>query len=84
MLIVVFLPCGLAGGAHAEPRRGGCGELPLLSGRQGPEQELQYPAEGLLPLCLAHQEHGQEVRGGKPEDTQTDVTQSYLSNLRRC
>lgn len=59
MLIVVLLPCGPAGDAYAEPRRGGGGELLLISGRQGPEQELQDSAEGFLPLRLAHQEHGQ-------------------------
>lgn len=51
-----------AGSANAEPRWCGGGQLPLLSGRKGPQQKLQDHAEGLLSLCVAHQKNGGKVR----------------------
>lgn len=56
--------CAAAGGAHAESRWGDSGQLPLLSNRQGPQQELPDIAQGFLSLCVAHPEHGGKVTQG--------------------
>lgn len=53
---------GAAGGTDAEPRWCGGRQLPLLSGRQGPQQKLQDIAQGFLSLCVAHPKHGGKVR----------------------
>lgn len=57
-LKILFPPSYAAGGANAEPRRCGGWQLPLLSGRQGPQQELYNNAQGFLSMCVAHPEHG--------------------------
>lgn len=50
------------GGANAESRWCDSGQLPLLSGRQGPQQKLQDTAQGLLSMCVAHTKHGRKVK----------------------
>lgn len=54
--------CSAAGGANAESRRRDRRQLPLLSGRKGPQQELQDVAQGFLSLRVAYSEHGGKVR----------------------
>lgn len=60
--IVILVICAAAGGANVESRWCGGGQLPLLPGRQGPQQKLQDIAPGFFSLCLAHPKHGGEVR----------------------
>lgn len=59
-----------AGGAYAESGWGDSGQLPLLSDRQGSQQELPDTAQGFLSLCVAHPEHGGKVRQGTYMDKQ--------------
>lgn len=72
--IVILVICAAAGGADVESRWCGSGQLPLLPGRQGPQQKLQDIAPGFFSLCLAHPKHGGKVRQDMDKHIKTCIT----------
>lgn len=70
--------CGAIGGANAEPGWSGSGQLPLLSGRQGPQQKLQDVAQGFLSLCVAHPKHGGKVKQDTCMNKHTNTLKQIL------